>query len=147
MPAALPPEHPAPADQVAVLILEPASTEAGPAGLAGGMDDYVRLQNRLLLATLALALVVVPLTALLFGLSQAISLLVGSLAGLVYLKLLARSVARLGSSSRSVGKSQLLVPVVLVLAAVRVPGFEIIPALVGFLLYKPAILIQAFLPA
>jgi len=111
------------------------------------MDDYVLLQNRLLLATLALALVVMPLTALLFGLSQAISMLVGSLAGLVYLKLLARSVARLGASSRSVGKSQLLVPVVLVLAAVRVPGFEIIPALVGFLLYKPAILIQAFLPA
>ncbi|WP_259702051.1 MULTISPECIES: hypothetical protein [Synechococcales] len=138
-------------------MLEAAPTAAGSAspGLSqpeqarspGGLDDYVRLQNRLLLATLALSGVAVPLTAVLFGFAQAISLLVGSLAGLLYLRMLARSVARLGSDSRSVGKSQLLVPVVLVLAAIRVPGAEVIPALVGFLLYKPAILIQAFLPA
>ncbi|MCP9771326.1 hypothetical protein KBY66_01575 [Synechococcus sp. Tobar12-5m-g] len=111
------------------------------------MDDYARLQRQLLVATMALAVVVVPLSALLFGRFTAISLLLGSLAALLYLKLLARTVARIGPDSRQVGKAQLLVPVVLVLAASRVPGLEIVPALVGFLLYKPAILLQAFLPA
>jgi ATP synthase protein I len=113
----------------------------------GGMAEYDLLQRQLLLATLALAVVAVPLSAFLFGRATAISLLLGSLAGLLYLKLLARTVARIGPESRQVGKSQLLVPVVLVLAASRVPGLEIVPALVGFLLYKPAILLQVFLPS
>ena len=111
------------------------------------MDEYERLLRQLLLATLALAAGAVPLAALLSGRDAAVSLLVGSFAGLLYLRLLARSVARIGPAARQVGKAQLLVPVVLVLAASRLPGLEIVPALVGFLLYKPAILIQAFLPA
>lgn len=110
------------------------------------MAEYDRLQRQLLLATLALAVVGVPLSAFLMGRATAISLLLGALAGLLYLKLLARTVARIGPESRQVGKSQLLVPVVLVLAVSRVPGLEIVPALVGFLLYKPAILLQVFLP-
>jgi ATP synthase protein I len=33
--------------------------------------------------------------------------------------------------------------VVLVLAAARIPALEILPALLGFLLYKPALILQA----
>jgi ATP synthase protein I len=44
-----------------------------------------------------------------------------------------------------VGKAQLLVPVVLVLAAARLPVLEILPAVLGFLLYKPALIVQAVL--
>ena len=33
----------------------------------------------------------------------------------------------------------------LVLASARIPQLELVPALVGFLLYKPALLIQALL--
>jgi ATP synthase protein I len=40
---------------------------------------------------------------------------------------------------------QLLVPVVLVLASARIPQLQLVPALVGFLLYKPALLVQAAL--
>ena len=69
----------------------------------------------------------------------------GALSGLLYLLLLARSVARLGGDRRSVGKIQLLVPVVLVLASSRLSQLELVPALVGFLLYKPALLVQAYL--
>jgi ATP synthase protein I len=87
----------------------------------------------------------VPLTALWFDRSAAFSLLVGALAGLLYLRLLSRSVSRFGVDTRSMGKVQLLVPVVLVLAAARLPALDILPALVGFLLYKPALLVQAVL--
>jgi ATP synthase protein I len=44
-----------------------------------------------------------------------------------------------------VGKAQLLVPVVLVVAAARLPVLEILPAVLGFLLYKPALIVQAVL--
>jgi ATP synthase protein I len=111
------------------------------------MDGYLRLQRRLIVATIVATAMAVPFTALVFDLPTAASLLVGGLAGLLYLRLLARSVSRLGGDRKSVGKVQLLVPVVLVLAAARIPQLEMLPALLGFLLYKPALLVQAVLDA
>ena len=70
------------------------------------------------------------------------SLLVGSCAGLLYLRLLARSVARLGGGSRQVGRFQIVVPVLLVVAAAKLPQLELLPAFLGFLLYKPALILQ-----
>ena len=112
-----------------------------------GMEHYERLQRRLLVATAAAVALAVPLTGWLFGGSAALSLLLGGLGGLLYLRLLARSVSRLGGDRRSVGKVQLLVPVALVLAAARIPSLQILPALLGFLLYKPALIVQALLDA
>lgn len=112
-----------------------------------GLADYRRLQRRLLLATLLATALAVPLAAWLVGGSAAASLLLGGLSGLAYLALLARSVSRLGVSSRSVSKVQLLVPVLLVIACSRLPQLQIVPALIGFLLYKPALLIQAVFDA
>jgi ATP synthase protein I len=107
------------------------------------MEEYALLQRRILLATLVVSALVVSLTAVLFDRTTLVSLLVGALAGLLYLRLLARSVARINRDSRQIGKSQLLVPIVLVLATARIPSLELVPALVGFLLYKPSILLQA----
>lgn len=107
------------------------------------MEDYGRLQRRILLATLMVTAIAVPLTALLVSRTAALSLLLGSASGMLYLRLLARSVARIGSDSRQVGKSQLLVPIVLVLASARLPGLDLVPALIGFLLYKPGLILQA----
>lgn len=120
--------------------------EPGPsAGNDNGMDDYRRLQRRLIVATALATALAVPITFLVFDIATAASLLVGSLAGLLYLRLLARSVSRLGVDSKSVGKVQLLVPIVLVLAGARIPQLQILPSLVGFLLYKPALIVQAVL--
>ena len=124
-------------------------TDGSPSDGSGpsdaGLDHFQRLQRRLIVATVVAAVLAVPATAWSFGASAAFSLMVGSLAGLLYLKLLARSVSRLGVATKSVGKAQLLVPVLLVLAATRLPQLQVIPALVGFLLYKPALLVQALL--
>jgi ATP synthase protein I len=118
--------------------LPPLATDA-----RNGMDGYFRLQRRLLLATLLLSAVAVAGTAFWGSISTALSLMVGALAGLLYLWLLSRSVTKLGENSRRVSKVQLLVPVVLVLLASRVPQLSILPALLGFLLYKPAVILQA----
>lgn len=120
----------------------PEGSENGP---NNGMEHFERLQRRLLFATACAVATAVPITGLLFDGNTALSLLLGGLAGLLYLRLLARSVSRLGGDRRSVGKFQLVVPVVLVLAAARIPALEILPALLGFLLYKPALLLQALL--
>jgi ATP synthase protein I len=120
----------------------PADSPSPPSG-DNGMEEYRRLQRRLLQATAWVSAAAVPVTAWFRDTATAASLLVGCLAGLLYLTLLARSVSRLGVDSKSVGKVQLLVPVVLVLAAARIPQLQLLPALLGFLLYKPALILQA----
>jgi ATP synthase protein I len=110
-----------------------------------GMGDYQRLQRRLLTATATATALAVPFSGWLFGGPTALSLLVGGLSGLLYLFLFSRSVSRLGGDRKSLGKVQLLVPVVLVLASARIPALELLPALLGFLLYKPALILQAVL--
>ena len=120
------------------------STESSAASVAidSGMSDYARLQQRLMLATLAVSLVAVLIALVGFDASVARSLLVGSCAGVLYLRLLARSVARLGGGSRQVGRFQLVVPVLLIVAAAKLPQLELLPAFIGFLLYKPALILQ-----
>lgn len=111
------------------------------------MASYHRLRRRLLAATTAAAALAVPVVALTLGWSAALSTLLGAFGGLLYLVLLSRSVSRLGVASKSVGKVQLLVPIVLVLTATKIPQLQLLPALLGFLLYKPALLVQALLDA
>lgn len=118
-----------------------AALASGPAD--NGMDAYARLQRRLMLATLIVSLVAALVAAIRFDLFVARSLLVGAAAGLLYLRLLARSVARLGGGSRQVGRFQLVVPMLLIVASARLPQLELLPAFLGFLLYKPALILQA----
>ncbi len=115
------------------------------AGALSAPDEYGRLQRRLLLATLLVTIVVSGICWPLFGAQAARSLFLGGTCGLLYLRLLARSVGRIGPDSRSLGRFQILVPALLVVAATRVPAIEILPALAGFVLYKPALLLQAFI--
>ena len=120
-----------------------ATTPTASAVGSNGMEDYARLQQRLILATLIVSAAAVALTAVVFDLPTAGSVLVGALAGVLYLWLLARSVNKLGNGSKKVSKIQLLVPAVLVLAGSRFPQLELLPAILGFLLYKPALILQA----
>ena len=105
-------------------------------------DEYLELQFRVFRLTSLLTIFSVGIAGFFFGIQASASLLVGALSGIFYFRLLARGVGRLGTSSKIVGKVQLLVPVLLVLVSSRFPQLDLIPALLGFLLYKPALIIQ-----
>ena len=105
-------------------------------------DEYLELQFRVLRLTFLLTIFSVGIAGFFLGIQASASLLVGALSGIFYFRLLARGVGRLGTSSKIVGKVQLLVPVLLVLGSSRFPQLDLIPALLGFLLYKPALIIQ-----
>ena len=109
------------------------------------MADYRRTQRRFLLFTLALSVGSVPLLAIWFSGPTVMSFAIGCISGLLYLLLLSRSVAKLGPQSRQLGRAQLLVPVVLVLLSSRWPLFQLVPALIGFLIYKPAVILSTAL--
>ena len=57
-------------------------------------------------------------------------------------RLLARSVARLSDQSRGLGRFQLIVPTLLVVGSAKLPQLDLLPAFLGFLLYKPALILQ-----
>jgi len=107
-----------------------------------GMEYFAWLQVRLMLATMLVSVVAILVASFVFDFFVARSLLVGAVAGLFYLRLLARSVARLGGSSHQVGRFQLVVPILLIVSAARFPQLDLLPAFVGFLLYKPALILQ-----
>jgi len=106
------------------------------------LDEYVQFQRRIYLASAIVSALVVAITALIFGLDASLSILVGAISGILYLRLLARSIGKLGNGSKMVGKIQLIVPVLLVVTVSRLPQLDLLPALLGFLLYKPSLILQ-----
>jgi len=110
-----------------------------------GSSEYLQLQLRIFRMTLALTVFSVIIFAIFLDLSSALSLFIGSLAGILYLRLLARGIGKLGKSSMSVSKVQLLVPVLLFFSASKFPQLELWPTFLGFLLYKPSLIIQFLL--
>lgn len=105
-------------------------------------DEYIELQFRVFRLAFLLTIFAVGIAGFFWGIQAGGSLFVGALSGIFYFRLLARGIGRLGTSSKIVGKVQLLVPVLLVLVSSRFPQLDLIPALLGFLLYKPALIIQ-----
>jgi len=105
-------------------------------------DEYLELQVRVLRLTFFLTIFFVGIAGFFWGIQVSASVFIGALSGIFYFRLLARGVGKLGTSSKIVGKVQLLVPVLLVLVSSRFPQLDLIPALLGFLLYKPALIIQ-----
>ena len=108
------------------------------------MAEFFRLRQRVLRLTLSVTIIAGLVTILIWDLQTCLSLLAGAAAGILYLLLLSRSVERLGKGSNKLGKTHLAAPILLVILALRLHGLDFLPAFLGFLLYKPAILLIAF---
>ena len=108
-------------------------------------DEYAQLQLRIFRTTLVVTAAAIAISAIFEGLSFSFSLSIGAFSGILYLRLLARNIGKLGKGTKSVGKIQLLIPVFLVILASRFSQLELLPALLGFLLYKPSLIVQILL--
>ncbi len=123
----------------------PSNLDRSDSVIETSSDEYVQFQRRIFLAALIVSAFAVMITAIVFDTQVTISFLIGAVSGILYLRLLSRSVGRLGKSSKTVGKIQLLVPILLVVAVSRLPQLALLPSLLGFLLYKPSLIIQVLL--
>ena len=103
------------------------------------MADFYQLQRSLLLTTLTLTGILVFPVWYFFSLNTAFNYLVGAITGLVYLRMLAKDVERLGQ--QRLGAKGLGVFVILILVASKWQQLHILPVFLGFLTYKPAIVI------
>lgn len=113
--------------------LPPASQEA--------MAEYFRLQQNLLLMTLGLTAFIFVSVWLAYSLHIALNYLIGACVGVVYLRMLAKSVAELGRERGRLGSGRLAIFIGLIIFSTQYQQLEIVPAFLGFLTYKAALIV------
>ena len=104
-------------------------------------DEYTKLQITIFGITFIVATLVASITGIIIGYTFGFSVFVGAIAGIFYLRLLAKSIGKIGKESNGFSQLQLLVPVCLFLFASKLGSLDIFPAMIGFFIYKPSLII------
>jgi ATP synthase protein I len=120
---------------------EAAIVESELAVVSDSMTEYYQLRQEVLVTTLILIAIIFGPVWWFYSLKVALNYLIGAFTGVVYLSLLARNVARLGTQSNQVGKSQLAVVIGVIIVALQWKQLEIIPVFLGFLTLKAALIV------
>lgn len=105
------------------------------------MQDFYNLYQELLIITLALTGVVFVCVWIFYSLNIALNYLIGGCAGLLYLRMLAKDVERLGREKQQLSKTRLALIVLLILLAGKWNQLQILPIFLGFLTYKATLII------
>jgi ATP synthase protein I len=108
------------------------------------MQEFYRLQQELLLITLALTGIIFISVWVFYSLNIALNYLLGACTGVVYLKVLARNVEQLGRQKNQIGKSHLAIFIGLIIVATQWNQLQVMPVFLGFLTYKGTLLIYMF---
>ena len=103
-------------------------------------DEYTKLQITIFGITFIVATLVASITGIIIGYTFGFSVFVGAIAGIFYLRLLAKSIGKIGKESNGVSQLQLLVPVCLFIFASKLGSLDIFPAMIGFFIYKPSLI-------
>jgi ATP synthase protein I len=104
------------------------------------MEDFYRLQRRLLQTTLVFSAIIFVSTFFAYSLQTALNYLIGACTGVVYLRMLSKNVEKIGRSAKGVSSGRLALVAGLILVASQWNQLEIMPVFLGFLTYKAALI-------
>jgi ATP synthase protein I len=115
--------------------------ETSSTSVDDGMEEYNRLKFKLLAITIASGIIIGLAVWAWYGWNIALSYFVGALVGTAYFRMLTKGVDRLGTESNRLGFSRLGLFVLLIAIAAKSDQLEILPAFLGFMTYKVAVLV------
>ncbi|WP_322111910.1 ATP synthase subunit I [Aerosakkonema funiforme] len=119
-------------------VLQPDSPKSKP---SESMQEYYSLQQELLVATLACTGIIFISVWIFYNLNIALNYLIGACTGVVYLRMLAKDVERLGNEKQRLSKTRFALFIGLIIIATQWRQLHVIPIFLGFLTYKAALII------
>ena len=117
-----------------------AVVENSSTSVSDGMEDYDRLKYKLLVLTIASGFIIGLGVLVVYGWNIALSYAAGALVGTIYFRMLTKGVDRLGGESHRLGFSRLGLFILLIVIAAKSDQLHILPAFLGFMTYKVAVL-------
>ena len=114
------------------IVLPPASETS--------MEDYVQLQQKLLKLTLVFTLVICLGVWWAYSIEIALNYVVGAVTGIVYFRMLANSVGKIGREKPKPSSARLAVFVGVMVASTQWQQLSVLPVFLGFLTYKAALI-------
>ena len=128
------------AEQSALESEQPKPETVLPPPSETAMEDYYKLQQDLLQLTIAFSLVIFGFVWYFYSLNIALNYLLGACTGVVYLRMLARSVGKIGRSAPKSSSGRLAILIGVLVVATQWNQLAVLPVFLGFLTYKAALI-------